>query len=189
VKEHGLLMSAPLVRAILAGRKKVTRRLSKRHDAWKVGDRIWVRETWAMRSDTEPGSDKAKHYLRYRADGGDLADEWHDYGQWRPSLLMPRWASRILLEVTEPVRVERAHDITDDEAWREGIEELDGSLDERELCRVAKEMGACAEDARVWFAVLWQQINNKPPKPGKPDARWEANPEVRRIAFKVLGKP
>lgn len=193
MKDRGILFSAPLVRALLADQKSVTRRMSKQWDSLVVGQRLWVRETFAHEI-LEDGfrlvlrADKAARWVA----GGESARDFfwlesnYEPRRWTPGIHMPRWASRILLEVTEPVRVERAWDITDEEAYREGIEELDGSLDERELCRVAKEMGACAEDARVWFALLWQQINNKPPKPGKPDGRWEANPEVRRIAFKRI---
>jgi hypothetical protein len=195
--ERGILFSAPMVLALLAGRKTVTRRMSAQWDSLQVGQRLWVRETHALeiiKDDPNRGSDTR---LVLRADRaarwvcGPSAelfwlDSNHEPERWIPAIHMPRWASRILLEVTEPVRVERAWDITDEEAYLEGIEELDGSLDERELCRVAKEMGGCPEDARVWFATLWQQINNKPPKPGKPDGRWSANPTVRRIAFKRI---
>jgi hypothetical protein len=87
------------------------------------GDRLWVRETWAARSDCEPGTAKAKHYLMYRAEGGDPADpmNWHDWGgRWRPLIHMPRWACRLVLEITS-VRVERLQDITDEDARKEGV--------------------------------------------------------------------
>jgi hypothetical protein len=67
-----------------------------------AGDRLWVRETWCCASPTE---------VVYRADG-EMADHFpedHNEGKWRPSIHMPRWASRITLEVTE-VRVERLQD-------------------------------------------------------------------------------
>lgn len=92
----------------------------------RVGDRLWGREAWAPRSDCEPGTNKAKHYLMYRASGGDPCDpmNWHDYGKgWRPSTQMPRWASRILLEITG-VSVERLQDISEDDARDEGCERL-----------------------------------------------------------------
>lgn len=81
----------------------------------KVGDHLWVRETWADIPETSPGN------LHYRASAtiGDL--EWFEENswKWRPSMFMPRWASRIMLEVTG-VRVERLRDITEFDAIKEG---------------------------------------------------------------------
>lgn len=104
----------------------------------KPGDRLWVRETWA---DTNGESGPM---VSYKA-GGDrfLIEESYpvDYSRypnctftmwcgdlrrgepghsWRPSIHMPRWASRITLEVTE-VRAERVQDITEDDAMEEGV--------------------------------------------------------------------
>jgi hypothetical protein len=171
-KEHGLLMSAPLVLATMAGRKTVTRRISKRHDSWKVGDRIWIKETflWLTGNGKRPW---------YRADGEQPMSLCGQTAtgrvSWIPSLLMPRHASRILLEVTEPVRVERAHDINEEEAKREGVEPHEDW---------EKPIGEWSYVDS--FALAWMRINDKPPKKGKPDARWSANPQVRRIAFKVI---
>jgi hypothetical protein len=81
---------------------------------YKVGQRLWVRETWAMCCDL-PKTDleKLRHYLMYRAsypacDWDEAWDDvWHNYRPgWRSSQTMPRWASRLSLEVTA-VRVER----------------------------------------------------------------------------------
>lgn len=99
----------------------------------EAGDRLWVREGWALRDDLIPaagvsaiapaGIEKARHYVRYRAThDGDLSMEWHHCSGWRTPLFMPRWASRILLAVTA-VRVERVQDITEDDARAEGIAE------------------------------------------------------------------
>jgi hypothetical protein len=92
------------------------------------GERLWVRETWAMNCNrygdapipaTRP-DDLAE--LAYRADG-----DWSDYGPvdgfcppWRPSIHMPRWASRITLEVTR-IRVERLGQISGKDALAEGV--------------------------------------------------------------------
>ena len=108
MKETGILFSAPMVRALLAGTKTQTRRVVKPQPivdrSWSgvPGDRLWVKETHALRLDCEPGTEKAKRYVAYRADGSDLSDRWHDYGdRWRPSILMPRWASRITTAVRD----------------------------------------------------------------------------------------
>jgi hypothetical protein len=95
--------------------------------------------------------------------------------KWTPAIFMPRWASRITLEVTG-VRVERLHAITDADASAEGVEELDGEYDAAELARCAKLAGSSQEDARGWFAWLWCQING--------EESWRANPWVWVVEFK-----
>lgn len=101
-----------------------------------VGDRIWVRETFQgplfdyeqMEAYLEDSSRFEKpEFCQYAADGGHRpeyqdADDNLRHG-WRPSIHMPRWASRILLEITE-VRVERLNSIHDVDAMREGIQNL-----------------------------------------------------------------
>jgi hypothetical protein len=89
------------------------------------GETLWVRETWGPR--TEQGKPvESRHYVKYRADFIDdspPADgmDWHTYeDKWRPSIFMPRWASRITLELTD-VHVERLQDISEDDAKREGV--------------------------------------------------------------------
>jgi hypothetical protein len=182
VRERPIPFSGEMVRAILDGRKSMTRRVVKpqpewieqtapgvapywRHsdhtgscpfdpadrDTWPVcpygqpGDRLWVRETWQYADWTEDGMP----WVRYEADGatrfhdsGAVPEEWADRltdtwealsepanyevdnraadRRWRPSIHMPRWASRITLEITD-VRVERAQEITEADAIAEGI--------------------------------------------------------------------
>ncbi len=145
MKERPILFSAPMVLALLAGTKTQTRRLIKpqpmvRPIGWgtfddnprmrtlscpygQPGDRLWVREAWAVpfqfndRAPFDlPGGVTQKMY--FRADG----DPSHagNAGKWRPSIHMPRWASRISLEVTN-VRVERLQDISESDAVAEGV--------------------------------------------------------------------
>lgn len=129
------------------------------------GDRSWVKESVAIRADVDPAADleKALHYLIYRADyrDGDLSLEWHDYGRgWISPLFMPRWASRITLEVAE-VRVQRLQEISEDDARAEGS--APGTF------------GGC----RAAFVYLWERINAK-------RATWASNPFVWALTFRRL---
>ena len=125
------------------------------------GDRLWVRETWSPRTDVDPAKKltKAQRYVRYRADADDLANEWHSYDGWKPSIHMPRWASRITLEITG-VRVERLQEISEEDARAEGVGQR--------FTRMTWRGG---------FAFLWDQINGK-------RAPWASNPWVWVIEFK-----
>lgn len=180
MREHPLLMKGPLVRATLEGRKTQTRRPVKTESlpdpgfVWaeclcreidpsdtpcltclarfpgipEAGDRLWVRETWtaAMHEPKGPAD------CLYRADDNrgveDLAE-----AKWTPSIHMPRWACRLVLPLVS-VRVERAQDISEADAWAEGYEE--------HWQRRVKEAGADGPlgrpDARGWFAMLWDKL-------------------------------
>lgn len=208
MSERPILFSGAMVRAILAGRKAQTRRVIRPQPPHGVGrypsdsalrcpygepgDLLWIRETWAPLGDKltkvigRPRVFRADADL-VRDDSGDRVGWWLGETflegserpfRWRPSLKMPRWASRITLEVTE-VRVQRLQEITEEDAIAEGIEELDGEIDEVALCAQAASMGACAEDARAWFATLWQQINGK-----RPGCSWGDNPWVWAVSFR-----
>jgi hypothetical protein len=88
---------------------------------------------------------------------------------------MPRWASRITLEVTG-VRVERLNDISEADAIAEGVNDCGGMLDEAEICRFASSMKCGPEDARPWYAALWESINGS--------GSWSLNPWVWVIDFR-----
>ena len=124
------------------------------------GDRLWVRETFGHfeRNDTLKSGDT----IYYRADGECL-----ELQPWRPSIHMPRWASRILLEVTA-VRVERLQDIRDSDALAEGIAPLDHP-------------GAIFCPAKSAYSDLWDSING--------DGSWFQNPWVWVIEFKRVQPP
>lgn len=156
MKERPILFSAPMVLAILAGRKTQTRRIIKPQpmvsgppDFWReslkpyaeVGSRLWVRETWAPADTMYKGHEQdPPSVVAYRADESacfmpNTPDErWvpreDTHGdascnfsalKWKPSIFMPRAASRITLEVTG-IRVERLHDLTDADALAEGCQ-------------------------------------------------------------------
>ena len=142
-----------------------------------VGDRIWVRETFCPVDDTQYGGEK---WVDYRAipkfeashpAGWDCAPNDAEALKWRPSIHMPRWASRILLEITD-VRVERLNAISEEDARAEGI--IDGgclNCGEPEPCGCANP----EPDATDAFAYLWQSIYGQ--------ESWNANPWVWVIEF------
>jgi hypothetical protein len=186
MKERPILFSGPMVRAILDGSKTQTRRVAKhplaqaavRINSYKgqsefdcifsddtggiiccphgtPDDRLWVRETWAHERDGTGCPDDTG--VLYRAtDPG-----WDDEGtglRWRPSIFMPRAASRILLEITD-VRVQRLQEISEEDARAEGYDRSHAFPHE-------------------WFALLWERIHG----PGS----WHANPWVWAITFRRL---
>lgn len=212
MKERPILFNGDMVRAILDGRKTQTRRLvkawqgsgveitkSKSKSFWdvtdkgiifdnikcplgKVGDQLWVRETWQsvhFSFDMESGyADdwyeseqilKGPDYFYstcYAADPNWTSDIEDRGFSWRPSIHMPRWASRITLEITD-IRVERLQDISEADALAEGVRtEADAAAD-----------GATWYDRpRRQFRFLWQSINGH--------ESWEENPWVWVIEFK-----
>lgn len=164
IKERPILFSGPMVRAILEGHKTQTRRIIKGAalsivdcgapvdiDLCPYGhpsDRLWVRETWAH---------------DYNGDGYMHNADWGDtpmLGTWRPSIHMPRAASRILLEITD-IRAERLHEITASDCVCEGIEFKSDVFTTRNA-----------------FVSLWQSIHG--------EESWQENPWVWVIEFKRI---
>ena len=95
------------------------------------GDLLWVRETWRVNGNEHDYAIAGSDRVFYRAD-----EDWNDGAGWRPSIFMPRWASRITLEVVS-VRVQRLQDISHEDGKAEGLDSLDG------------------------FALLWDRIYEK----------------------------
>ncbi len=163
-----------------------------------VGDRIWVRETWAILGN-EDGccidweeklckADERSAARIYRAsceqrpgnyglwsipDDADWKPHTKDYlyeGAWRPSIHMPRWASRILLEITD-VRVERLNAISQEDAQAEGME-----LTGWRPTYSDPDSGGEVLTPYDNFAQLWASIYG--------DESWNSNPWVWVIEFK-----
>lgn len=140
---------------------------------YAVGQHLWVRETWTEGCEIDDGEKTASEMRTYyRADGepfGRWLDpdtgEFRDGIKWRPSIHMPRWASRITLRVTE-VRVQRLHDISEEDAKAEGVT--------RPMI-LHDDDGTSFVDA---FCDLWFCIHG----PGS----WEANPWVAAISFERI---
>lgn len=249
VRERPILFSAPMIHAILAGRKTVTRRVvtpqpslserdpqewfrqrgragmktmfdsnvrcrKTRHiptqellssetyyapvgewlaelSPFKVGMQLWVRETawypseitgqmWRDGADTWPK-------VIYSADA-DTDGEWCREHGWKqkPSIFMPRWASRITLEITG-VRAERLQDITEEDAKAEGVYPWIGFLPNRSYdtaekawCRRTKQIDPSAVSASPvgLFAALWDVLN------GPRGFGWDVNPWCWAISFR-----
>ncbi|HUU40495.1 MAG TPA: hypothetical protein VMW42_06130 [Desulfatiglandales bacterium] len=195
MKEHPIIFSGPMVRAILDGRKTQTRRVIKpqpeivdkepryRKNTWalwsdkipkykgglivscpygKPGDLLYVKETWRPIASSEQ--------LLYRADIYNVM-AWDEFGKWHPSIHMPRWASRITLEITD-VRVERVQEISEENAIAEGVQ---GNI-------YGEDMGISprvdSHSVRINFMDLWDSINLKR------GYGWDVNPWVWVLGFK-----
>ncbi|WP_188036041.1 hypothetical protein [Pseudomonas sp. EZ-C24] len=223
-KERPILFSGPMIRALLDGRKTVTRRpikpsmrgfdvsfeLHQQDDgSWrpmhtfdescmddqgtehpvvcpygKPGDLLWVRETWycdhfeVMRgpylkpADLDVAEARGDGTLAYAADG--LTPYEADQPIWKPSIHMPRWASRILLEITD-VRVERLQDISEHQALAEGVRLYTDHAELGDWYHVDG-IETYSADPRKSFELLWTSING--------DESWSANPWVWAVEFK-----
>lgn len=137
------------------------------------GSRLWVREAWrafAALNKTPPRSIPKDAPIWYEAQD-EVPFHPTAYGKLRPGMFMPRWASRITLEITG-VRVERLQDISSADAIAEGIESSAG-----EWRDYLNPKGDCLTP-RNSFRTLWQSING-------PDS-WAANPWVWVVEFKRL---
>ena len=142
------------------------------------GDRLWVRETtciapkdWGPRDDScIPDDEHCLRHVSYKADGHS-EEAMRDYGlKWTPSIHVPRWASRITLEITD-VRVHRIQDISSMDARAEGHPTKPWN----EHAKIVHD-----DAARDWFMDLWDSIN------AKRGYSWDSNPWVWCYTFKKL---
>lgn len=206
-KERPILFSAPMVRALLEGRKTQTRRIVdwerlhkqaslpfptrvrlawfKMLNGWGLdagddcmrevkcpygqpGDRLYVREAWSPEFIWTglPPREMIPGPVWYWADG-----RIPTHGDWtkpKPGIHMPRWASRITLEVTG-VRVERLQDITPDDILAEGVTDP-------EMTIIAGVGVHHPDRLRTEWQKLWTAINGAD--------SWDANPWVWAVEFK-----
>ncbi|QED76561.1 hypothetical protein FTV93_29395 (plasmid) [Escherichia coli] len=186
MKERGMIFNDEMVRAILGGNKTQTRRiveekfygravaaelLAKHCPYGQPGDRIWVRETYRVHG---KATDVAT--LVYRASvRNSRTEQTHRVPvdvcnkpvseKWTPSIHMPRWASRILLEITD-VRVERLHDMSEADAKAEGATPATYKITPPEAVY------------RVGFGDIWRSIYGQD--------NWLSNPWVWVIEFKRI---
>lgn len=175
--EFPIIFSSPMVRALLDGRKVLTRRLawskSGKPSPWqkiKSGDRLWVREThYVWSAGYKDGSGRR---ISYRASDPDAPC------QWTPSIFTPRWAARLELGVTM-TRVEPLAEISDLDAIAEGIQK--DEIWGYRAPPVAKKddfQRAGYDTPRVAFLALWEALHGT--------GSWALNPEVVVIGFTVL---
>jgi hypothetical protein len=147
------------------------------------GDRLWVRESFAIVPRTAYRCSEGVQQTLRPDDDHDAAlyrEGWtrsRSGFSWRPSIHMPRWASRILLDVTG-VRVERLQDISEADCWAEGIAETDGLFTTTQHIDMANRIGCCIDDAKPSYALLWESING----PGS----WDLSPFVWAVEFKRI---
>jgi hypothetical protein len=203
IAERPVLFQTDMVKAIIEGRKTQTRRQIKGQPTGdesldlkevynhnpeyfykickygKPGDLLWVRETW-QESTFLPKDDPDYGYI-YRASGNGMAwEQGDDTWRWKPSIHMPKSASRIWLMI-EDIRVERAQEISEEDAIAEGIKNLELY---GQLHWLRYDEGFCTKYPTISFQSLWISING--------EESWNANPWVWVIQFRVLsttGKP
>lgn len=191
MKESPILFNGDMVRAILAGQKTQTRRTvvpptrtRGNHGSicpyGQPGDRLWVRERWAadMSFDDLPPRMLAPRGMPiyYHATAQCM-----DY-KWRQSIHMPRWASRITLEITD-VREERVQNITSDGAIAEGAYEVRKVGDD--IAHATWTMDGLDwryDTPREAFAATWDSLY------AARGLSWDVNPWVWVVTFKRAGK-
>lgn len=203
MSDKPILFSGPMVRALLAGNKTQTRRalkpqpsvneagllrwtsgtISAQTDAeglalWmriSIGDRLYVRENfaiapttaWALPKMVSADADMAAYYQSDFDRSGKP--------RWKPSIHMPRWASRITLTVTD-VRVQRLHDISEADAIAEGVD-LERYVPVSDSAGLHSSGEAEPTDPIEEYRDLWNSING----PGS----WDANQYVAAYTFTV----
>lgn len=194
-----ILFNTEMVRAILDGRKTVTRRIIKPQPKsevvfhlgnwqetqmcanglrvltppFKVGDVLYVRETWGQTADLPGISEEATVYAADFSDR-ELVHLKDKHFRWRPSIHMPKELARLFLRVTG-VRAERIQNISADGCAMEGVWPL-----------YSGPIGGRSEYYLDKFACLWDSTI---PKSELDTYGWKANPWVWVIKFEVFEKP
>lgn len=189
IKEHPILFKTEMVQAILDGIKTQTRRIVKpqptisdgflanvvplwlypqeyinEYCRYKIGDRLWVKETFAKRDYPEQILFKQQYETLVK-----LLDLPTVNIKWRQSIFLSRRDSRITLEITD-IRIERVCDITHEDAISEGAKYMPAAELREERMTVPQ----------IVFAGYWDSVNSKR------GYGWDKNPWVWVISFKVL---
>jgi len=178
VKEVPLIFQGWGVKAILDGRKTMTRRIKF---SGQPGDRIWVKETWRD-SYNALAAEAAGPVMGSRFEGPayEYAADLEERGKgWKSSMFMPRIAARIILEILA-VRAERIQDISIADIKAEGAE-TDEYLDFHDWASSVAPPGSHIQTLREYFIEgIWNKLNE-----GR-GYGWEANPEVKAITFRMV---
>lgn len=189
MNEKPIIFNTEMIKAILEGRKTQTRRVIKLNlinpkwtgSRWaecgndntfhfeikcpygRIGDHLWVRETFATtkyKDHVRPSS--IPHYATPYYKATQVPDI--HIGKWRPSIFMPRTASRILLEIID-IYITQVQNINEYDAMKEGD---------------PKQGLIASENTHVdWFIKLWNSINEKR------GYSWDTNPHVWVVEFKI----
>ena len=179
-KPRGILMSDVMAQACAEGRKTQTRRVIRNVTTGLLdgqgppcpygvpGNLLAVREAWAPHADDER-ENIARPKVFYRANGGDP-----HVNRWRPSIHMPRWATRTWLRLTA-LRIERVQEITLADCLAEGMDPT-----EREKALATFTGNTFARD---WYRALWDALN------ADRGAGWEENPWVWVLTFVKVDAP
>lgn len=212
-KEHPIIFSGEMVRAILAGRKRQTRRMAKcllpggknytnaaSHDEWLrkrvaqcpygvVGNRLWVRETW--RETFDPYQTRV---IEYKSGGSRLTDGKSVFHgkhactsylpAWRPSIYMPRYISRLALTITG-IRIERLQAISEKDAKAEGCERHYCSPEDTATCKPGTPERALAERFEGGYLTAKNQFINLWDSINGKRCPWSSNPWVWVVGFAV----
>ena len=181
--EKPIIFSAPMVLALLCGRKTVTRRIvngciDKAKPPCAPGDILWVREAWRTVSslnNTPPSSMPKSSPIEYMAETKKIFT--FPESRIRSPLHMPHWASRINILVTD-VRMERLHEITYLDCLREGVigyvhQPCKGSEALREYLASDDHRRSVIDS----YSCIWNEIHG--------NGAWANNPHVWRIEFEV----
>jgi hypothetical protein len=179
--------SAPMVRALLAGRKTETRRLvSSPLARVRRGDLLWVKEAVRIGREMPRSGGRTEVRFEYAADGTASAVDWpsrlaRPAPGGRSARFVPPELSRITLRV-EDARTQRLADIDDQSALAEGIVPCVWP-DAGVRGYWVESFGNIWPEPRSAFLALWRELH------GDPGSDAEANPEVIAIRFAVLRRP
>lgn len=145
------------------------------------GDQLWVRENWRTYESLnhcKPRDIAAGAGVQYEAGGTNVYGDKGRYllgmGKLRPSMFMPRWASRTTLEIVS-VRVERLQDISEADAIAEGIKRIKDGFERYHPCPTDTAYEGLTRDPVLAYRGLWEYINGA--------GSWDANPWVWVVEF------
>jgi hypothetical protein len=193
MNQRGIIFSKPMVLALLAGIKTQTRRKLKFQPAnaselpelsacpyGQPGDRLWVREAWRTLKEydaKQPGELPHNAPLRYETDQHYNQSEFEP-GRLRQGIFMPRWASRLELEITQ-VRLQRLQDTSESDAVAEGARAVfDHSREEDYLADEEDEDVLAPIDL---YRAVWESLHGV--------RSWDKNPWIWVVEFRPLPVP
>lgn len=151
---------------------------------WAIGDRLWVKETFNCFRWDEDGACEILSQVPKVPTSCVVARRATDDDRikWRPSIYMPRWASRLTLEVLD-VQPERLQDISEEDAKAEGVVPLTGFAPDQPVLGDSLRRTQGSHPHTLAFVCLWDDINTDRGYP------WASNPWVWKTTFRVIDAP